>query len=58
MADLLKKYEFKIKSFTLIPSDGGAFEVKADDTLVYSKLQTARHAEDGEVERLLIPYLK
>ena len=33
----------------LIPSRGGAFEVKVDDDLVYSKLATGRHAEYAEV---------
>jgi selenoprotein W-related protein len=36
-----------------VPSDGGRFEVSLDDRLVYSKLQTGRHAEPGEVAGLL-----
>jgi len=38
-----------IESVTLIPSDGGRFEVSVNGKLVYSKLQTKRHAEAGEV---------
>ncbi len=53
MAELLKAHETEIKSITLIPSDGGRFEVAVDGELIYSKLQTGRHAEAGEVERLL-----
>jgi selenoprotein W-related protein len=53
MAELVKKYEFKIESITLVPSDAGRFEVTVDGSLVYSKLQTARHAEEGEVARLI-----
>jgi selenoprotein W-related protein len=53
MAELLKEYEYKIESFQLIPSDGGTFEVSVDDKLVYSKLSTGRHAEPGEVTRLV-----
>ncbi len=49
MADLTKQYEFDIKSIALVPSDGGRFEVTVDDQLVYSKLKTGRHAEEGEV---------
>ena len=30
----------EIHSITLIPSGGGAFEVKVDDALIYSKLST------------------
>jgi selenoprotein W-related protein len=37
----------------LIQSSGGAFEVEADGRLVFSKKATKRHAEPGEVVRLL-----
>ena len=33
----------------LVPSDGGAFEVTKNGTLVFSKLQCERFPEDGEV---------
>ena len=33
----------------LIPSRGGVFEVSLGDDLVYSKLETGRHAEYAEV---------
>ena len=49
MADLTKEFEFDMQSIELIPSDGGKFEVSVDDQLVYSKLKTGRHAEEGEV---------
>jgi len=51
--DLLKKYEPEIEKVTLVPSDGGRFEVQVNDALVYSKLQTGRHAEAGEVVGLV-----
>jgi selenoprotein W-related protein len=47
--ELLKNYEFKIENLTLVPSDGGKFEVSVNGRLVYSKLETHRHAEPGEV---------
>lgn len=47
--DLLKNYEFEIADLKLVPSDGGRFEVTVNGQLVYSKLQTKRHAEPGEV---------
>jgi len=53
MAELLKAFEDRIKSITLIPSDGGKFEVELNGELIYSKLQTGRHAEEGEVRSLL-----
>jgi selenoprotein W-related protein len=52
-ADLLKEFEPGIAEITLIPSDGGRYEVTVDGKLIYSKLQTGRHAEPGEVVTLL-----
>jgi len=49
MAEVLKTYEPEIESVKLIPSDGGRFEVSVNGEMVYSKLQTHRHAEPGEV---------
>jgi len=49
MDELLKNYEHVIEMITLIPSDGGKFEVTVNDDLLYSKLGTHRHAEPGEV---------
>ena len=37
----------------LIPSSGGVFEVKVDGDLIYSKKALRRHAEPGEVVRLI-----
>jgi selenoprotein W-related protein len=51
--ELLKGYEHVIESVALIPSDGGRFEVSVNGQLVYSKLQTKRHAEAGEVINLI-----
>ena len=53
MAELIKAFEPDLKAVTLIPSDGGRFEVTVDGTLVYSKLQTGRHAEPEEVVNLV-----
>ena len=56
--ELLKEFEYKLGGLTLVPSDGGRFEVKVDDRLVYSKLQTHRHAEPGEVVGLVRKVMK
>ncbi|HEY45180.1 MAG TPA: SelT/SelW/SelH family protein [Anaerolineae bacterium] len=53
MAEILKQYEPKIDSLYLIPAGGGKFEVKVDEELVYSKLETGRHVEQGELVRIL-----
>ena len=56
--DLLKNFEYQIGDLTLVPSDGGKFEVSVNDKLIYSKLQTMRHAEPGEVVGLVRKSLK
>jgi selenoprotein W-related protein len=56
--ELLNDFESNIASITLIPSDGGRFEVMVNKQLIYSKLQTGRHAESGEINGLLRKYLK
>jgi len=47
--ELLKNYEHVIETITLVPSEGGRFEVTVNGQLLYSKLATYRHAEPGEV---------
>jgi selenoprotein W-related protein len=49
MDELLKNYEHVIETITLVPSEGGRFEVTVNGQLLYSKLATHRHAEPGEV---------
>jgi selenoprotein W-related protein len=52
-AELLEHFEHLIESLTLIPSDEGRFEVSLNGQLIYSKLQTKRHAEAGEIVNLI-----
>ncbi len=42
-----------IEGLTLVPSDGGRFEVSVNGRLVFSKLETKRHAQPGEVVGLV-----
>ena len=51
--ELLAEFESEIQSITLVPDEGGKFEVVVNDDLIYSKLATHRHAEPGEVVGLL-----
>jgi len=37
----------------LVPGDSGKFEVIVNDKLMYSKEKTGRHADPGEVNKLL-----
>ena len=53
-----EELERQIETFTLVPSDGGKFEFIANGTLLYSKLQTGRHVEEGELKKLLQDHLK
>ena len=51
MADhLVKKFKQQLDGLTLLPSDGGRFEVKVDDELVYSKLATGSFPDNGAIE--------
>ncbi len=49
MSDLLTDYQHVIDDIRLVTGDNGAFEVVVDGNLVYSKHDTGRHAEPGEV---------
>jgi len=54
----LEAFEPGIKQMTLIPSSGGAFEVTVNGKLIYSKKQTGRHAEAGEVKVLVRQFIE
>ncbi len=49
VSKLLDEFEHKIDDIKLIPSRGGAFEVMANEDLIYSKLATGEHAEYEDV---------
>jgi len=57
-SNLLENFEPEIESVTLVPSDGGRYEISVNDQLIYSKLQTGRHAEPGEVIGLIQKLIK
>jgi len=42
-----------LETIELIPSSKGRFEVTVDGELVFSKAELKRHAEPGEVARLV-----
>lgn len=58
MNELLANFESQIEAITLIPSKGGAFELLVNGDLLYSKLATGRHVENGEVVDLVNQYLQ
>jgi selenoprotein W-related protein len=47
--DLLTTYQHVIEELRLVMGSKGVFDVRVDGELVYSKHQTGRHAEPGEV---------
>jgi selenoprotein W-related protein len=57
-AALLKDFEMQIGNFTLVPSDGGRFEVSVNGELIYSKLKSGRHVQAGEVNELFRKYVE
>jgi len=57
-ADLLKDFEPTIESVQLIPSKGGVFEVVVNGKLVFSKKALGRHAESGEIRKLIEAEIK
>jgi selenoprotein W-related protein len=53
MGELIKNYEHVIEAITVVPSDGGRFEVTVNGQLLFSKLELHRHAEPGEITGLV-----
>jgi selenoprotein W-related protein len=52
--DLLGNYQHVIDSLTFITGSKGVFDVTVDGEMLYSKAETDRHAEPGEVLELFI----
>jgi len=51
--DVLKKFKQQIDTWTMIPSDGGRFEILADGKLIFSKLEQKRFPSNDEVIGLI-----
>ena len=52
VSDLLTNYQHVIADLRLVAGNNGVFNVTVDGDLIYSKAQTGRHAEPGEVLEL------
>jgi selenoprotein W-related protein len=46
--------EYHIRSWTLIPSSGGVFDLVINGEKVFSKKAIGRHAEPGECKALIV----
>lgn len=51
-SDLLNNYQHVIDTLSFTTGDKGVFDVTVDGELLYSKHETGRHAEPGEVLEL------
>ena len=52
--DILARYQHIVRSLTLTTGSKGVFDVVVDGNTSYSKAQTGRHAEPGEVLDLFV----
>ncbi len=52
MADhLVRQFKQNIDELTLLPSDGGRFEIKVNDEMIYSKLSTGQFPDNLTIEQ-------
>jgi len=60
MDEILKQREIEVfvRSWKLIPSSGGKFEVMVNGEVVFSKKALGRHAEPGEVRASIVEKLE
>jgi predicted Rdx family selenoprotein len=52
--DILSRYQHIVRSLTFTTGSKGVFDVVVDGHLLYSKSDTGRHAEPGEVLELFV----
>jgi selenoprotein W-related protein len=50
---ILEKYKQQLGSLTLVPSDGGCFELTLDGDLVYSKLESGEFPDEAAMVELV-----
>ena len=55
--DLLSSYQHVIDDLKLVTGGSGVFDVAVDGTMLYSKHDTGRHAEPGEVLKLFAEHV-
>jgi selT/selW/selH-like putative selenoprotein len=55
---LLKEFETSVESWEFIPGESGAYEVKVNGDLVFSKKSIGRHAEIDEIREALANKLR
>jgi predicted Rdx family selenoprotein len=55
--DILSNYQQVIETFTFITGSKGAFELRVDGNLLYSKYASGRHANPGEALNLFKEFI-
>lgn len=50
---VLNEHKLNIADLTIIPSQGGVFEIRVEDMLLFSKTELGRFPEDGEAEEII-----
>jgi selenoprotein W-related protein len=51
--ELFNEFRGEIEEMILVPSSGGVFEVDVNGKRIFSKKELGRHAEEGEVLKLM-----
>ncbi|HET8784395.1 MAG TPA: Rdx family protein [Candidatus Limnocylindrales bacterium] len=51
--EVIDQWADRLAEIRLVPSSGGRFEVTLDGELIFSKARLERHAEPGELSRLI-----
>ena len=54
---MIPNYQHVIENLKMVMGSKGVFNVKVNDTLLFSKKELGRHAEPGEVLRLFEDYI-
>jgi len=50
--DILSNYQHIVEDFTFVTGSKGVFHLRVNNETLYSKKETGRHAEPGEVLQL------
>lgn len=58
MSAFITDYVSSIDEISLIPADGGKYEIRVNGDLIYSKLETGRHADPPEIIELFEKQMK
>ena len=56
--ELLTNHQQVLEDVRLIPGGSGVFDVTVDDELIYSKHETGRHINRGEITELFEKFSK